>query len=150
MNPHPTDFAALIGIDWADKTHAICIKIIGSDAVEQSVLVHRPQAIDDWANSLRARFGGRPVAVALEQSKGPLLYALCKYDFLVLFPVHPQSAASYRQIWAPSRAKDDPSDARLLVELLERHSDRLTAWKPQSQNRRTLSQLVETLCVYNK
>ena len=143
MNPHPHDFAALIGIDWADKTHAICLKTPGSKAVEQSVLVHQPQAIDDWAQRLSARFGGRPVAVALEQSKGPLLYALCKYDFLVLFPVHPQTAASYRQTWAPSRAKDDPSDARLMVELLERHSDRLTIWKPQSQNIRTLGQLVE-------
>jgi transposase len=142
MTSYPP-FAALIGIDWADKAHAVCLKIPGKDEVEHLKLAHQPEAIDDWAQALRARFSGQPVAVALEQSKGPLLYALCKYDFLVLFPVHPQTAANYRQTWAPSRAKDDPSDAKLLVELLERHRDRLTAWKPQSQNMRLLCQLVE-------
>jgi RNA-directed DNA polymerase len=32
---------------------------------------HTPEAVDVWAAELRLRFGGPPVAVALEQSRGP-------------------------------------------------------------------------------
>ncbi len=143
MSSPLSNFAALVGIDWADKTHAVCLKLPGQAPVECTELVHTPEAIEDWAHDLQRRFCGRPIAVALEQKKGPLLYALCKYDFLTLFPVHPQTAASYRQTWAPSQAKDDPTDAALLVELLERHYDRLPRWKPQGKQVRQLQQLVE-------
>ena len=54
-----------------------------------AVLEHRPEAIEEWANALRSRFGNRQVAVCLEQRKGPLIYALTKYEHLTLFPVNP-------------------------------------------------------------
>ena len=41
------------------------------------------------------------------------MYALQKYDFLVLFPVNPATLAKYRQAFTPSQAKDDPTDAEL-------------------------------------
>ena len=46
---------------------------------------HQVGGIDQWAQSLHQRFGG-PIAVALELAKGPIVYALQKYDFFVLFP----------------------------------------------------------------
>jgi len=58
-----TDFAALVGIDWADRKHDICLQA-GSDGTREFlVLEHRPEAIEDWANGLRVRFENRPVAV---------------------------------------------------------------------------------------
>ena len=39
---------------------------------------------------------GGPVAVALELSKGPIIAALQKYEFLVLFPINPTTLAKYR------------------------------------------------------
>jgi hypothetical protein len=59
-----------------------------------------------------------------------LLFALLQYDFLVLFPINPSSLARYREAFSPSRAKDDPTDAAYLVELLQQHRDRLRAWRP--------------------
>ena len=67
------------------------------------------------------------MAVCLEQSRGPLLFALLKYDCLVLYPVHPATLADYRKAFTPGRAIDDPTDAQYLVELLLKHRDRLTA-----------------------
>jgi len=61
----------------------------------------------------------------------------------VLYPVNPQTVAKYRQAFAPSRAKSDPTDALILVELLLKHSDKLKAWQPGSANLRSLQQLVE-------
>lgn len=83
------------------------------------------------------------MAVCLELSKGPLVNALCKYDFLVLFPVNPKSLARYRTVFNSSGAKDDPTDAELQLDLLCKHRDRLTALAPQSAAMRSLRQLVE-------
>ncbi len=138
-----SEFAAIIGIDWADRKHDLCLKIFGSDALEYSILEHKPEAIEDWANALRLRFGGKPVAVCIESRKVPLIHALLKYDFLVLFPVNPQTLCRYRRALIPSRAKDDPSDARLLLDLVLRHPDQFKPWRPQSAQMRTLAQLVE-------
>ena len=81
---------------------------------------------------MRQRFAGRPVAVCLELAKGPLVYALQKYDFLVLFPVHPATLAKYREAFVPSHAKADPSDAQFALELLLRYRAKLKALTPQS------------------
>jgi len=72
MNPF-SEFAAIIGIDWADRKHDLCLKIFGSDALEYSILEHKPEAIDDWAHDLRVRFHGRPVAICIgNQDTHPL------------------------------------------------------------------------------
>ena len=78
------EFAAFVGLDWADQEHAVCLQESDSAKVETSVLKQTAQSLGEWANQLRARFGGRKVAVCLEQSKGALIYALMSYDFLVL------------------------------------------------------------------
>ncbi len=86
---------------------------------------------------------GGTIAVALELSKGPIVYALQKYDFIVLFPVNPSTLAKYRQAFKPSRAKDDPTDAEYALELLLHHRDVLKPLQPQSAQMRTLLYLVE-------
>ena len=145
MKPQPTgnDFAAFIGIDWADAKHDICLQAANAARRESSVLPHRPDAIEAWAGALRQRFQGQPIAVCLEFAKGPLVYALQKYDFLVLFPVNPATLAKYRQAFTPSQAKDDPTDAELQLDLLLRHRDKLKPLHPQGVAMRTLQYLVE-------
>jgi transposase len=138
-----TEYAAFVGIDWADRKHDICLQVAGSDQREFSVLPHRPELIAQWAQVLRQRFEGRLIAVCLELSKGPLIYALQQYDFLVLFAVNPTTLAKYRQAFCLSSAKDDPTDAELALELLMTHRDKLTALHPQSAAMRALQRLVE-------
>ncbi len=137
------NYAALIGIDWADQKHDICLYDCQNQSYESSTIEHQPEAIDAWATQLRKRFAGQPIAVCLEQKRGPLVYALCKYDFLILYPVNPQTVAKYRQAFTPSRAKDDPTDALVQVALLLKHQDKLTAWYPASVEIRKLQQFVE-------
>ena len=144
MKPQPdTEFAAFVGIDWADTKHDLCLQVADREERELAVLPHRADAIEAWANSLRQRFGGRPVALCLEIAKGPLVYALQKYDFLVLFPVHPATLAKYRQAFTPSHAKADPTDAELALELLLRYRAKLKPLQPQSAPMRALLRLVE-------
>ena len=85
----PHTFAAFVGIDWADAKHDVCLQAAGSTKRECFQLEHTPEAIDAWVTTLRTRFNGHPVAVCLELNKGPLVFALRKYDFLILFPLNP-------------------------------------------------------------
>jgi len=136
------EFTAFIGIDWADTKHDICIQPAGSEEREFDRIAHQPQIIEQWAHEVHKRFGG-PIAVILELSKGPIVSALQKHDFFVLFPVNPLMLAKYRQAFKPSRAKDDPTDAELAVDLVLRHRDRFKPLRPQSVEMRTLAHLVE-------
>src|SRR5919109_4975196 len=136
-------FAAFVGIDWADAKHDVCLQTAGSAKRECFQLEHTPEAIDAWVTALRTRFNGQPVAVCLELDKGPIVSALRKYDFLVLFPINPLMLARYREAFTPRRAKDDPTDAELQLELLLTHRDKLQPLQPQSPTRRALAQLVE-------
>lgn len=136
-------FAAFIGLDWADGKHDICLHVPGSTTRESRVIVHHPEAIDEWARELRKRFAGQPIALVLELSKGPIVYALRKYEFIVLFPIEPASLAKYREMFTHSGAKDDPTDAELALDFLLKHPERLQPLNPQSPQMRTLQQLVE-------
>jgi transposase len=137
------EYAALIGIDWADSKHETCLIDPQTGRREASLLRHSPAAIGEWATALRVRFGGKLVAVCLEQSRGPLIYALLKYDFITLFPVNPATLARYREAFSPSRHKDDSTDAAYLAELLFSHRDHLRAWRAEDEQTRTLRYLVE-------
>jgi transposase len=79
----------------------------------------------------------------MEQSRGPLVYALLQYDFLVLYPINPATLAKYRQAFSPALGKDDPVDADYLLDLPQHHRDRLKAWRPDDEQTRTLRLLVE-------
>lgn len=140
--PEPV-FAAFIGIDWGDEKHAWARRGTDSDVVERGTLEHRPETVQAWVAEYMARFPGQPIAVALEQKRGALLYMLTQYQQLVLFPIHPGTLQQYRKAIHPSGCKDDPLDADLALELLTKHRDRLRRLNPDTVETRTLQLLVE-------
>ena len=137
-----SNFAAFLGIDWADAKHDLCLITATTQRKEFRTLKHTPEALQDFFLDLRRRFPGQPIAVAVEQARGPLIFALLKYEFLTLYPVHPNTLARYREAFSPSGAKDDPTDAEYAAELLLHHRNRLTAWEPDDPATRTLQFLV--------
>jgi hypothetical protein len=143
-NQEHNHFAAFVGIDWADKKHDVCIGVPGVDERERLILPHSPRAIQAWAEQLRERFGGAPVAVCLELAQGPIVSALLEHDFFVLFPVRPSMLAGYRKTFSPSGAKDDPTDAELALDLLARHPELLQRLQPESGAMRARRCLLES------
>lgn len=135
-------FTAFVGIDWADKKHDVCIQAANSRQREFAVISHQVELLDEWAQSLVQRFGS-PIAVAVELSKGPIVYALQKFDCFVIYPINPSTLAKYREAFTPSKAKDDPTDAEFAIDLLLHHPDRFKPLHPQSLAMRTLTSLVE-------
>jgi transposase len=141
----PTDYAAYVGLDWADRTHQICLRVAGSTRDEQKQIKNTPEALHAWANELRERFGDRKIAVAVEQSRGPLIYALSHHGHLELFPLNPAMATKYREAAkAASGAKNDPLDASLQCELLRTHPNWVRPLVALSVETRELLLLVET------
>jgi len=142
MNDEPA-FAAFIAIDWAEQRHYWHMWIAAEQRHEKAWLNHTPEAIDRWAAGLEQRFASAPVAVCLEQSRGPLVFQLAKYAHLVLYPVHPTTLARYRAAFSPAGAKGDPGDAGLLLEILRHHREHLRRLDPDTPETRLLAMLTE-------
>ena len=132
-----------LGIDWADQKHCWAIRVGDQSHIEQGELEHTPEAVEEFVTGLAMRYPGQRVAVALEQSRGSLLFMLGKYGHLLLYPIHPNQLDHYRKSVYPSGAKSDPSDAALILEFLHRHSERLRPFRPDTVETRTLQFLVE-------
>ena len=135
--------AAYIGLDWADAEHEVTMLVVETGEVESRKLKQESEALADWVQSLRERFSGRKVAIAIEQRKGALIYALMCYDFLILYPVNPKTLARFREAFNTSGAKSDPSDSGLLLDLIRLHRDKLRPWVPEDADTRLLQMLVQ-------
>ena len=92
---------------------------------------------------LSARFHGQPIAVALEQSRGALVFMLARHAHLHLYPIHPRAAAQFRAALYPSGAKDDPVDGDMLLELVLHHRAHLRPLRPDTEQTRLVQHLVE-------
>ena len=136
-------FAAFVAIDWADQKHVWSMQAAGSDERQRGEIDHNSEAIESWVAMLSSRFTGQPIAVAVEQSRGALVFMLGKYEQLHLYPIHPRAAAQFRAALFPSGAKDDPVDADLLLELLVHHRAHLRRLNPDSEQTRLVQHLVE-------
>jgi len=142
-NTSEIPFAALIGLDWGDREHALALYDCASGQTQTSTLEHSPETVQAWLQSLEKRFGSRPVALALETSKGPLIHMFLEVPWLTVFPVHPATSTRIRKAFAPSGAKDDIPDAQVLLQLLLAHRDKLRPLPTDDAQTRRLAGLCE-------
>ena len=137
------EYAAYIGLDWGSEKHSVALRAAGVSKIEMCTIKQTPEELHGWILKLRDKFNGRPVAVAIEQTKGAVIHALLGYGFVHIFRINPKSLADYRKAFSPGGAKDDPSDAEYLLELVELHRDRIKPWVPDDAHTRALQRLVE-------
>jgi transposase len=137
-----TDYAALVALDWGDKTHAFACQKTGTDGIEQGEIEATPEALHAWLEKLREACEGRPVALAVEAGRNSLLHALLEHAWLTVYPVHPATSARFRRAFTPSGAKDDGPDALVILTLLRQHRAQLTALVQDMPVTRELAALV--------
>ena len=144
-NQSLTQYAAAIGIDWADQKHDVSLlDLEDSDpAAVHSVIESTPKALMAWVRSLQQRFGGNRIAVAVEQKRGPLIHFLSAFEFIDVYPVPTVALKKLREALYPSGSKSDPNDSQLALDLLTKHTDRLRLMKPESAEIRELAALCE-------
>ncbi|HEX9982279.1 MAG TPA: IS110 family transposase [Thermoanaerobaculia bacterium] len=137
------EFVALVGLDWGDTSHEVALWDEQRQTCTSERIEHTPAALRAWIAALHARFGGGPIAVAIEQSRGAVFDALSGYPFVTLYPINPRSAARYREAFHPSLSKDDPSDAASLLDLLRKHRNELRPFVADDASTRLLRLLTE-------
>jgi transposase len=136
-------FAAFVAIDWGDSKHVWSLQPADGGRRERGEIEHSPEAVGAWIAALGVRFGDHPLAVAVEQSRGSLVFMLGKFEQLHIYPIHPRAASQFRAALFPSGAKDDPVDAELLLDLLMCHRNRLRRLNPDTAQTRLVQHLVE-------
>jgi len=135
-------FAVFVGLDWADKKHDVCIQKKGQSKRIFKIIIHSPESIDHWVNALHKQHKGN-IAIAVELNKGPIIFALQKYPFVTLFPIHAATLAKYRETFTSSGAKNDPRDAEIALDLLLNYPQKFKPLDRQSVAIRKLEVLVE-------
>jgi transposase len=137
------DYVALVGVDWGDKKHAYEVRAMEGGAVRRGSFEQSAGAVHAWVAELRAQYPCGTIGVALEQSRGALVYALSRYEFIELLPLHPAQTAAYRAVVRPSGAKSDPLDAGLICDFVEKHGETVRPWRASDPLTRELLILVE-------
>lgn len=142
-SPAEPDWAAFAAIDWASQKHFWALRPATGGASQNGVLENTPEAVELWAMQLHQRFPTGPIAVAVEQKRGAVVYMLSKYDHLVLYPIPSTMSARYREAFYPSGAKSDPADAELLLSILLQHREHLRPRQLDTPDTRLLQFLTE-------
>lgn len=131
-----------IGLDWGDKSHAFAL-CDRSGHREEGTFEHSSENLHAWLAALAQRYGSRPVVLAIEASRGAVIHALLQYSWLTIYPINPLTSANYRKAFTPSGAKDDLPDAKVLLDLVFLHMDKLRPLEPQDPLTVQLTGLVE-------
>lgn len=129
-------------MDWGHHTHAFALQD-RSGHTESGMIKHSPEALHHWLKELANRYGGQPVALAIEASRGAVIHSLLQFPWLTIYPVNPVTSARYRTAFTPSGAKDDLPDAQVLLELARDHAPKLRPLEPQDPQTQKLARLVE-------
>lgn len=135
--------ACLVGVDWSDQKHTFAVRVTQDQQEEKGEFSSRPEAVHEWVRGLRERYPEGKIIIALEQSRGSLMYALSGYDFIDLVPINPRAMKAYRDSLRLSGAKDDPVDAGLIRDFAWKHREELRVWQPDDAITRKLRLLVE-------
>jgi transposase len=131
-----------LGLDWGDRQHHFALQN-RSGHYEEGTLDSAPESLHQWLKKLGERAGGRAVRVGIETSRGAVVQALLEYPWLEIYPVNPVTSARYRRAFTPSGAKDDLPDAKVLLELVRDHAQKLRPLQPPDPQTLQLTGLVE-------
>lgn len=141
MTDFPKDIRLFIGIDWADTKHD-CYVIDRDGKGHHQEILHSPESINTWVAEMLKLADGGSIAIMLEQSRGPLVYALMFRKDVLLYPINPKQFARYRESY-PGPGKDDPTDSKYLARMLRERIATMTAWRPDDDETRLLANLAE-------
>ena len=116
MNP---SYDLLVGIDWATRTHQICLLTPAGEVVEQTAVDHTASAIHGFLETLLRRVAGSAerIAVAIEIPRGALVETLLERG-LHVYTLNPKQVDRFRDRHTMAGAKDDRRDAYVLADAL--------------------------------
>lgn len=139
MSTRP-DRQLFAGIDWAGKTHAICVV---DDHGEINVRFEITNTGKTFTALIRRLTKLNVEGIAIERSDGPLVEALLDAGLRVTV-VTPRQVKGLRSRYCGSGAKSDAGDAYLLADVLRTDGHRLTPLAQDSDATQVLRALSRT------
>jgi len=128
------------GIDWASKTHAICVV---DDHGEIRVRFEIPNTGKTFTGLIKRLTKLGVDGVAIERCDGPLVEALLGAGLRVVV-ITPRQVKGLRSRYSGSGAKSDAGDAYLLADVLRTDGHRLAPLTPDSDATQVLRALSRT------
>lgn len=120
----------LIGIDWSQDYHHVCIMNSGGAQVAVFQMTHSSTGFEQLtAEVAKLDLAPSSCLVGLETAHNLLVDYLWAHDFQV-YVVAPTIVKSSRGRFGSSGARTDFSDALLLADILRTDRERLVPWKP--------------------
>lgn len=126
------------GLDWASRTHAVCIIDERGTVRCEFEVPHDAAGLAQLCRRLKA---AHVTAVAIERPSGLVVDALLEAGLQVV-PIHPNVVKATRPRYRSHGGKSDATDAYLLADLLRTDGHRFKPLAPQSDEIRTLRALV--------
>jgi transposase len=138
-----------VGIDWAARTHAVCVLDPAGRSVAAFPVEHTGDGFTGLIHRLAKLGDPAGVPVAIERPDGRLVDTLLAAGHPVV-AVKPNAIKTWREGEVISGAKSDPGDAHVIAEYLRLRAHRLRAATPLTEHTtalrtvsRTRSELVE-------
>ena len=120
-----------IGIDWSQSKHDICFLNPAGSTLAQLVIPHTQEGF--WQlEEIRQKLGGtvENCLLGLETTHNILLDFLWDRGYTQLYILHPRKVKSSRGRFRQSAARNDPSDALLIADILRTDHPRMHPWQP--------------------
>jgi transposase len=130
--------AVFAGLDWASRTHAVCVIDERGAVRAQFDVAHDAQGLHELMRRLR---GAGVQRIAIERPSGLLVDALVEARLQVV-PIHPNALKASRPRYRSHGGKSDASDAYVLADLLRTDGHRFKPLAAQSDEIRALRALV--------
>jgi transposase len=124
MHPTPT----LAGIDWASRSHAVCVVDTTGSTLERFEVDHSEAGLRTLVGRLRAR---GVTGIAIERPDGPVIEALLDAG-LPVFVIASRQVTALRVRHGLAGNKDDRSDAYILADALRTDGHRLRPLHPDA------------------
>jgi transposase len=120
-----------IGIDWSQSKHDVCFLNQDGSTLAQLVIQHSLEGF--WQiEDIRQKLGGEveDCLLGLETTHNILLDFLWDRGYTELYILHPNKVRSSRGRYRQSAARNDPSDALLIADILRTDHPRMRPWRP--------------------
>jgi len=120
-----------IGIDWSQSKNDLCFLNQAGSCLAQIVIPHSQEGF--WKiESMRQKLGIEVTDcyVGLETTHNILVDFLWDQGYTQLYILHPSKVKSSRGRFRQRAARNDPSDALLIADILRTDHPRLQTWKP--------------------
>lgn len=132
-------YSVILGIDWADDQHEVFVYDTSTEEGSHQTVASTPHEIISWLHELVNDFEADRVLVCMEDNDTRLYHTLMWHSFIDLVTFNTDTLNHFRETFTPSGAKNDPTDARLQVELFLTHPKQFEVVKPNNESTRYLN-----------